>query len=331
MPNYHIYDLRVESDLELPANPLTDEAFRPGKRVCISHQPASSHEFDQAHWISSRYGGLIRCYDVGNGILVSVGGGTGSMFRFWVSRKGDEIVLGTLCSEAAAMIPNLGLSICKLLQGHLTLHGASLEICGKLIGLLAHSQSGKSTLLWTLLDRGARIASDDVIPIHLDSSKVMATPSVSLHAKLSGVTLDRQDVDTTALQPVLADDDQFWLPFCPDAREVEPRPLEALFLLQPDWQAEAGSVQVQRVSGGGVISLLMDNTHGLWAAYPMLDGKRIFAILAALVESIPIYTLRYARCYEILPALAAAIQDHITGGRPVVWKTAGVHSRAIRL
>ncbi len=331
MPSYHVYDLFVESDLELPANPLTEDAFRPGKKLCVSHQPVPSSGFDQAHWISSRYGGLIRCYDVGDGILVCVGGGTGNLFRFWVSGKGEKIILDTLCPEAAAMIPNLGLSLCKLLQGYVTLHGSFAEVCGKMVGLLAHSQAGKSTLLWTLLERGARFASDDVIPIYLDKGRVMATPSVSLHAKLSGETLNRRDMETTALRPVLPGADQFWLPFGPDAREVEPHSLEALFLLQPAGRSETDNVQVQRVSGGAVISLLMDNTHGLWAAFPMLDGKQMFAILAALVESVPIYTLRYARSYEVLPELADTIQSHIAGGIPVLANTSGVHSRATRL
>jgi hypothetical protein len=311
MQNYHIYDLNVDSDLELPADCTIKAVPAFSKSLTISHQPNAPSEFAQVQWISSRYGGLIRCYDVQDGILVCIEGDDGQPFRFQVKSSGDELIFDTFCSMAPAIIANLGLSLCKLLQGDVTLHGIAVGMENKVAGVLARSQTGKSTLLWTLLDYGAHFASDDVFPVHVQGGNVTVTPSVSLHAKLSKEGLARRDMDWTQLQPISPEADLFWLPIAQDKRVITEHTLDALFILQPTQATDKNVVNVQRIAGGAAISLLLENTHGLWAAYPTLDGSKMFSTYVHLAEAVPIYVLRYVRSYEILPHLADAIHSHI--------------------
>lgn len=306
MRNYHIYDLSVNSDLDLPADPSIKATTDPARTLSVLYLPEALQEFTRVQWISSRYGGLIRSYDTQEGILVCVEGEKHHL-RFWASSDGSTLKFDSSCSIAPAVIANLGLSICKLLQGDVTLHGVAVEVGRKLVGVLARSQTGKSTLLWTLLDAGAQFAGDDVLPVHIQDAKVVATPSVSLHAKFSQETLVQRDIDHTQLQPISRDADVFWLPFARESRAVDERQLDALFVLQPTPFMDVDTVHVSRLGGGEAISLLMENTHGLWAAYPVLDGRRLFDIYAALVKNMPIYVLAYVRRYEVLPRLVDTI------------------------
>jgi len=306
MRNYHIYDLSVNSDLDLPANPSIKATINPARNLSVSYLPKALQEFTRVQWISSRYGGLIRSYDTQEGILVCVEG-EDQHLRFWVNNDATLLKFDSLCSIAPAVIANLGLSICKLLQGEVTLHGISVEFDRKLVSILARSQAGKSTLLWTLLDAGAQFAGDDVLPVHIQDAKVIATPSVSLHAKFSQETLVRRDIDCTQLRPISHDADMFWLPFARERRVVDRRQLDALFVLQPTPHMNVDTVHVSRLGGGEAISLLMENTHGLWAAYPVLDGRLMFDIYTALVKNMPIYVLAYVRRYEVLPRLVDAV------------------------
>jgi len=315
MQNYHIYDLSIDSDLDLPANRAAKMPNHLSKSLIISHQPDTLQEFAQVHWISSRYGGLVRCYDVQSGILVCIKDDNNEQFRFHVSYDESELTFNIFCSVAPAVIANLGLSIYKLLQGYITLHGIAVGMGSKLAAVVARSQTGKSTLMWSLMDCGAQLASDDVLPIHVQGGSVVATPSVSLHTKLSKEALIVRDMDWTQLQPISPESDLFWLPFAQDKRIIAERSLDAVFILQPTQQIEKNTVHVQRVTGGAAISLLLENTHGPWAAYPMLNGKEMFDAYAVLAEVIPVYVLNYVRCYEILPRLVDTINNQMHSGR----------------
>src|SRR5439155_7849055 len=53
---------------------------------------------------------------------------------------------------------------------------------------------------------------------------------------------------------------------------------------------------------------LMEQTQGLWAAYPMLDARRMFRLYRALLDRVPVYALEYHRCRGVLPDLVHTIR-----------------------
>lgn len=311
MRNYQIYDLCVNSDFDLPADSCIQAAYQPGRTLCLSYKPEAFHEFAQVQWISSRNGGMLRSYDIANGVLICAGNDAQEGASFFVSREGSAIVSNSDRLEVSLLLSNLGLSISTLLAGHLPMHAAAVRIDGKFVGISAPSGTGKTTLLWELLDAGARFASDDVFHIFTQDNKAVAVASVSLHAKLSEAALQRRDSDRSQYMETFKGSEEYWVPVASEHRVLEKHPLDALFILQPVAQSsDVNAVDAQRVRGGAAVSLLMKNTQALWAVYPLLDGKRLFNIYALLAESVPIYVLRYVRRYEILPQLVEAIRTH---------------------
>jgi len=192
LPCYRLNQFRVESDLPLPCPPVAlPDGLPAGEPLRIQYAPGALTEFACVRWLGRRYGGdYLRAYDTGCGVLVCAD----KTVRMLAQENGLTVAFDPADAFAgalaAAMAINLGLSICTLLQGDLPLHGAGVALDGQLIGILAPSGTGKSTLLWKLLDAGARFASDDVLPVRIENGGVTAFPSVALPSKLSRQALE---------------------------------------------------------------------------------------------------------------------------------------------
>lgn len=213
---------------------------------------------------------------------------------------------------ARALSTNAGIAICTLLRGDVALHGAGVEVDGRFLGIMAPSGAGKSTMLWALLDAGALFGNDDVIPIQICGGEVMAQPSISLHAKLSRVALEKRGENLCEYSEWVPGTDEFWVPIEAERRVQKARPLAALFVLRPGFGAElSDQVRIHRAAGGMALSLLMENTQGLMAASQQVDTKRLLSHYVDLIKTVPLYVLEYHKCMEALPALVSAMRDLI--------------------
>jgi len=320
MQPYPINQFHVESDLNLRCDPRL-QAATGSKTIClpVAHAPGTLSEFAQVHWLGRRFGTPLRSYDVGDGVLACVA----DCLRIHIDRAGSRVTLdfddrdAWARGYASACTVNLALSLCTLLQGDLPLHGAAAELDGLRFALMAPSGTGKSTLLWALLDQGALFANDDVTPLRVREGPLVAAPSGSLHAKLSRTALEERDLDPARYEPMLPDAREFWVPIEPERRAHEEKPLTALFVLQPGLPVVgAKPVVVRRAMAGAAVALLMQHTQGLWAVAGVLDGRRILSRYAAVLQSSPIFTLEYPRRVEILPELVKTIRqvlDAVTG------------------
>jgi len=311
MTRYFINQFEVWSDLPLPC----DEECVPSKNVTrprleISYGGSRCEIVSRARWIAQRP--WSRCYDVGDGVLVS---GLQN-FQVHVTEEGDKItlfydpddVVGRGLAIACAI--NLGMAACSLRRGELPLHAASAEIDGRLIGVAAPSGTGKTTLLWNLLDHGALLGADDMTVAKPTQSGAMAQPSVSQHAKLSRVAMNARGLSINVEDETFHGSEEFWVPIGLQKRLLEPRPLAALFVLRPvEYLATTGQIAVQRVIDGQGISLLWDNMQGLWAGVGSQHARQVAFGCAALTQIMPFYVLEYYRCYEILPHLVKLMRE----------------------
>lgn len=321
MAHFRINQFLITSDLSLPAAPCCRrEAGVPDDRLSLCHEAGTLNEFSQVRWMGKRGGGFLRSYDAGDGALVCASDG----FKMHVDKDGRKITLDFDESNndhakiARALSTNLGMSISTLFRGEVPLHGAGVEIDGQFIGLMAPSGAGKSTMLWSLLDHGARFGNDDVIPVHVAEGRVMATPSMSLHAKLSRAALENRGLEPLRFEEWVPGSNEFWVPMNMDTRVQEPHPLAALFVLRPVFGAESpDQIRVHRAEGEAALSLLMENTQGLWAVSQMVDGKRLFSRYADVARAVPMYVIEYHKCLEALPALMNTMRDllHLRAGR----------------
>jgi hypothetical protein len=266
--------------------------------------------FDEVRLVGRRHGGTtLVAYDVGSGVLLSLAG----LVKLLVNRDGTEIEAEvsphdpTAVPLAAGCTVNLGMSVCTLLQGGVPLHGCSVQLNGALICVSALSGTGKSTLLWSLVDRGARFAADDVLTVRAEGGRVIGWPSVSLHAKLSAAALERRGMDTAGYDEVVPGSGEYWLPVAPEDRCLEPLPLGAVVCLAPYPPGCPGPTVCNRLAGGAAVMQLMEHVQGLWAVYSMLDARRFLEHLTAIAAATPVYQIRYVRRFEALPQLAEII------------------------
>lgn len=315
---YLVNEVTVSSDVALPCatNRVEPRDGRP--EVRIRCRTGRWTDVSNASWIGSRY--WARCYDVGDGILLCTSNG----FELHVASDGLELTINLTSgdnlsveiarSAAVACTVNLGLSISSIFRGFLPLHAASVQVDGRYVAIMAPSGTGKSTLLWSLLNREALFACDDVTVVRA-SAQPLAYPSVSLHAKLGSEAMMAQGLATEEFAEIIAGNEEYWIPIPDAARVAEPSQLAAIFVLMPsNHHAALGEIEVREVRGGAAISVLSNNMQGLWASTPYINAREYAESCWALAERAPIYLLGYHRCHQVLLDLVNIIRERAVNG-----------------
>lgn len=255
-------------------------------------------------------------YDVGDGFLIEPQGL--ALHIDFHARVLTVDCADEKLSAAAAWAFHAGLGAATVTRGGVPLHGSGLEIAGRYVALMAESGTGKSTLSWFLLSRGARFGNDDLIPTYPTTDGALAYPSVSAYPKLQREAVDRHGLDPTALRP--ADygmgEEEYYAPLTPDRRIPAPAPLAAAFLLRPQTLDDGplcvrrmrGLVTARRLPNDEAAATYQANLHALWLIGKWVDGRRIAALCRNLAAHVPFYELSYPKAYALLPEMAATIR-----------------------
>lgn len=316
--HYRIFDFDIQSDIPLPCDArLADPSLEPARwNLEIVLRSRSDWVFSSATLIASRPD--ICAYSVGDGVLISYSDG----LKMYCRGDGGRIEVhldGSNCWQegwVAIRLINIGIAVCHLLRGAIPLHCGSVELEGRLFGVMAASGTGKSTLLWSLLDSDALFYGDDSLPIYLNQSEVLSAPSNSLHAKLPGYTLEKRGLLRECFQEVAPEIDHFWLPIDIGRRSFSRRTPSALFALSPFVLSKADSqtapIFVQRYTGADAILPLLANTQGLWVVNGLLDSKALMKRYLQLAQQVPIFTLHYAREFSVLPRVRDALANIVS-------------------
>jgi hypothetical protein len=311
---YPVNQFRVSSEFDLPVDVRASLPCAPDAELLTYHRVTRlQEEFPCARFLGRRYGdGFLRAYDVGRELLICAG----KHLRIAVAKDGytatfefdpaDDLAL----AYARAMSINVIPAICTLLRGDLALHAAGVSIDEKYTGILAPSGTGKSTLLWALIDAGAKFANDDVIPVKVAGNVVAAYPSASLPSKLSEAALAARGEECVAENAIFPDGDEYWREVRADQRHGTPSRLSALIVLSP--QSGVGTtdgITVSRPPAGLALSLLFHQTQGLWAVQALLPAPQTLQTCEALLHATPMYVLHYRRRPEIIPGLVHTVRD----------------------
>lgn len=317
---YRIFDFDIESEVVLPcsASLASHSSVEPARwplEIVFRARPdwslGRAMPIGRTFWSSA--------YDVGDGVLLSAHSEVALYFRGDGGRV--EVHYNRDCPQQCGLVGikliNVGMGILHLLRGALPLHGASVELDGHLFGVMAPSGTGKSTLLWRLLDGGALFSGDDLLPVCFDEKKVVASPSISLHGKLSGAALQKRGLPASDFQEIVPGGDEFWIPMPAEKRTFTKRPPRALFILSPHVASKSASEEpifIRRVAGGDAVSLLLANTQGLWAVSAFLNSKTLMENALRLGREVPIFTLHYARDYAVLPRVRETLSHIVSKG-----------------
>jgi hypothetical protein len=189
-------------------------------------------------------------------------------------------------------------------RGLLSLHGSGVSMGGKGIGFLAPKGSGKSTLALTLASHGARLLTDDTLPV--DPAKGLAYPGV--HSVRLWTDAAERFAELGDWRQGLSDKRTFDL--LPDSLvQHEAVPLGALYELVPVERpaGEKGEL-VRRTplpAAHAAVTLMSHSKLG-----PLMGGAesmRIFDRCATIASTIPVYRLEVARDLESVDKVGETI------------------------
>lgn len=189
------------------------------------------------------------------------------------------------------------------LDGLLPLHASAVESRDGVIAFLAPKGFGKSTLALALTVAGARLVTDDTLPVE-PSAAPLAWPGVhSLRVHddaLAAVGSGRPALDTRDGKRIVSE-------LAPHQRMSRRAPLAAIYLIDPV-MPEAGTVTrtvlpAMLAAVGVVAHVKIGRMLGPAAAGPMLERA------AVITRSVPVFRLHAPRDLAQLPATAATLLD----------------------
>ena len=236
--------------------------------------------------------GLRIAYDDSGTFDIESGGGVIA----WSPREG--------CDMELARVDILGrvLSLAAYEQGLFALHGSAVALDAGAIGFLAPKGSGKSTLAMSLVARGARLMTDDTLPV--DPHTAMARP---------GVHSVRLWDDSAGRFAALGESriglsDKHAFDLLPEGSvERQARPLLALYEIVPIPMPDTGEeVRRERLAAPAATIALMRHSK-LGTLLGGAEAMEVFGRCAAIAERVAVYELRVARNLEGVDSVAATI------------------------
>lgn len=227
--------------------------------------------------------------------------------RFDLPASGDTIhwTPGVRPDVAAMRTDVLGrcLALLHHQRGALALHASALQFGDGAIALMAPSGTGKSSLAFALVRQGARLLTDDTLPIELGAESVVARPGVQ------SIRL-REDA-----AHVVGGPDRF-TPEVWGKREYRDLPstaladapvaLRAVYVLVPADPAQPDAVRREALPGIVAISALLGQ-HKLGALLGGSEAPVTLARVAELVRRVPVRRLLVARDLARLGDAAAQL------------------------
>jgi hypothetical protein len=202
------------------------------------------------------------------------------------------------------------------LSGSLSLHASAVDLGTSAIGFIAPKRHGKSTLALALVRSGARLLTDDTLPVSMGES-VYAHPG--LHAtRLWEDSAERVAIGTA--QDVASGEKRLYSALPEEHVTHDEAPLAALYVLAPTREAKDGEpVWRTRLSPMEAALLLIAHTK----LAPLLRGSEaqvVFAAAARMAERLPVYRLNVVRDLNLLPDVVQTIR---------AWHAPALDSRAV--
>jgi hypothetical protein len=199
-------------------------------------------------------------------------------------------------------------------SGILTLHASAVKMSGRAVAFLANNTGGKSSLAATFMQAGNPLLTDDILAIECTGNKIHARPGypsmrmwppaanhfVGQHEDLEIVhpNLKKRRV------PVGGDD---FGEFC-----EHPLPLACIFIPARRDPARWGTkIEIETMRPTDAMMKLIGHSFTAQLMETLGWQKRRLAVLAEMVERIPVKRLVYPNGYEYMPRVREAILNEL--------------------
>lgn len=206
-------------------------------------------------------------------------------------------------------LQTIGLALWLELRGALCLHANTLSRDGAAIGLIAPSQTGKTTLSAVFMQRGWRLLNDDMAAMHGKGGSWQVHPSrPQLRLWPDSAQYFHGD-DFRDLAPVHARFAKRIAPL-PGIASADAVPLRHLFVLDRR-EGDAGEITFERLSPSDALLLLVQNSILGDAVQALgIEAKRLKA-LAGLLATVSVTRVSYPSGFAQLDELRRAIENRL--------------------
>ena len=308
MTEYHVFGDRLRSPILFPE---LREAPTGAATWTLTVEPSNSQLPASAEALGEDlvFGDCkVRAYKLPDGSFSLVFDDTG---RFDVSPDGRNIVWkrpDNVVEEAArADVVSRVLALAMHATGILTLHASAVSIDGQGIAFFAPKFHGKSTIAAALVRLGARLLTDDTLPIRLESGLMLpGVHHLRLWGDAAGRTMGGDEAVDSGRKLVISE--------LADAElQQEPVPIAALYVLVPQLPQPRQPV-VRRERLTGIAATMSVVQHSKLAT--LLRGREaatVFTQAATLADRVPIYALVLQRDLERLGEAATIIRSWHAG------------------
>jgi hypothetical protein len=302
MFEYRVFGGRVISDIRFPELPKAD-ADGPTWTLRTVSKRSPSPDMELLGEDRVDVGVSVRLYRSSSGFRLDFDD-TGT---FDISDGGSTIEWcpGPDPSLDAARLDFLGRVLAAALhqQGFLCLHASAIALPGCAIAFVAPKFHGKSTLALALVSAGARLVTDDTLPVAL-GPPVLALPGV--HQLRLWEDSARQVGPLRGSVGRGPGGKLLLTNLKEDQCLGSPVPLDAVYLLSPNPAAARESVRRRRVTATRATLALVRNAK-LGPLLVRSEAITLFDRAATLAQSVPVYTLKldggFTRLHEVVAEL----------------------------
>jgi hypothetical protein len=192
-------------------------------------------------------------------------------------------------------------------RGAYPLHASAVVLPGVpgAVGFAGRSGAGKSTMVTTLIQRGATFVSDDIcVMAGAETGRLQVWPGAA-RVKLDENVLRTLPGAAPVLDPAGGNRGKFHLPVDAALHPAVAIPLSRVYLLS---EAE-GPPRLERLAQLDAVAALVDETYLLATAHALGLISQVFGLAARVAQSLPVIRLVRPHGLEHLPAVAALIEQ----------------------
>ncbi|WP_444685142.1 aldolase [Alkalicoccus luteus] len=190
----------------------------------------------------------------------------------------------------------------------LPMHGSALYLQNMGIIITGDSGAGKSTTAAAFIKQGARLLSDDVIPVHWNETDPLIFPAYP-QQKMWLNSLEQFGQTIEGLEHVVEREEKFNIPV-QEHFHSSPVPMQTIVELVP---ADTEEITLVEVTGLAKLELLYRNTYRQFVIEPAGFSFWHFRALSAVAGRIPVYTLRRPVNRFSADEVVEAVLDRLKG------------------
>jgi hypothetical protein len=306
MPTYAIFGGVLSSDIEFPdLRPARSETPTWTFRTALDRAPLAEPELLGEDVVDGDI--RVRLWKSARGYRLDYDD-TGT---FDISPDGTEIVWcprpQTQVDQARLDVIGRVLGTAMHVSGLLCLHGSAVAFDDRVVAFIAPKHHGKSTLAAALTRRGARLVTDDTLPVD-------PRPPVTVWPGVHSVRLFGDSAEWLRVVESRGDNPFYEKHTLSDLQEerllVEPAPLAAIYVLTPVLSPSPAQPAARRTRLTGVAAAMALIGHTKLG--PLLGKSEADVVLGRtmdLAARVPVYTLEIVRDLDALHAVMAQLAE----------------------